>query len=126
MINLRFLLIGLVILSLSCATIPTKPISQSDLSSLMGEWKGDRYCNTHLDSQIVNLKLNENLEGKLIGIKTYPFQGKIENGQLVILLETGLQMKLNFYKDSGKLMLKGNYRWDEKNCIGTFSFRKVE
>jgi hypothetical protein len=41
--RLIYLIFGLIFLSLSCASIPVKSISQSDLGDLKGKWKGTRY-----------------------------------------------------------------------------------
>ena len=48
--SINYLMVGLMIFSLSCATVPVKPISESDLADLKGKWKGTRYGLGYTDS----------------------------------------------------------------------------
>lgn len=118
---------------LSCATIPIRPLSQSDIPKLVGKWEG--VLNASSDSvsseQSTELEiLSEKLEGKWIihgtsqGTIGHLFVGKIGDGRLVFSWEKDRWVKLSFIKSNGKMELKGPFQWGQWQ--GTLSFRKVK
>jgi hypothetical protein len=117
---------------LTCATIPVKPLTQSDLPDLKGEWEG-YYGGGNFRERIELEIFNENLEGKAAfygtipgGTVSFPFYGKIENGRLVYSWSYSGNdnwMKLSFRKGDGKMKLEGEYQI--RQWSGTMSLRKV-
>lgn len=122
------LILFLVQMFLGCATIPIKPLSQSDLPDLKGRWEGVRHGTTYTLPTELEIS-NENLEGKIIfhgataGTVSYQFYGKIENGKLVSSWGRDRWIKLSFRKGEGKMKLEGDYQWMQWS--GTMSLHKV-
>lgn len=129
--HLIYVMLGLMIVNLSCATVPPTPISRDNLSQLVGKWKGDFYCTTHSSEQFSELKiLNENLEGEITfdttkrKETTHAFSGQMQQGKFTISWEKDRWVKLMLYKLDNKIQLKGNFEWREHR--GTLSFQKGE
>ncbi len=82
-----FVMLFLALLA-GCATIPVKPITQTDLPDLKGKWEG-YYGGGNFRERIELEIINENLVGSITwhgtpsDTATTPFRGTIENGRLV-------------------------------------------
>jgi len=129
----RSVLFLLPVVLFSCATIPIKPLSQSDIPELVGKWEGSLNARggDELSVQSTELKIfNEKLEGKWIihgtsqGTVGHPFVGSIEDGRLVFYWEKDRWVKLSLAKSNGKMQLKGPFQW--RQWQGTLSFQKVK
>jgi len=116
----------------SCATIPIKPLAQSDIPELVGKWKGILDASSGSVSSVQSTELeifNDKLEGKWIihgtsqGTVGHPFVGRIEDGRLVFSWEEDRWVKLSLAKSNGKIQLKGPFQW--RQWQGTLSFQKV-
>lgn len=126
-----FLVLFLVLI-LGCATIPVKPLTQSDLPDLKGEWEG-YYGGGNFRERIELEIFNEKLEGKITfhgtvpaGTVSMPFYGKVEDGRLAYSWTysgSDNWMNLSFHKGDGKMKLEGEYRI--RQWGGTMSLRKV-
>jgi len=117
----------------SCATIPIKPLEQSDIPELIGKWKGVLKATSGSESSEQSTELeifNEGLEGKWIihgtsqGTVSHPFVGKIEGSKFVFSWANDRWVKLGLIKSNDKKKLEGPFRWSQWD--GTLSFRKVE
>ncbi len=111
------LFFALVVL-LSCATLPIKPITQADLPDLKGEWKGSCDDRGGTYTQPIELTiLDEKLNGSWTWhhanrpSETFPFYGKIENGKIVYSFPGG-RVNLSLRKGEGKMKLEGDYQAD--------------
>ncbi|MBM4307127.1 MAG: hypothetical protein FJ123_10360 [Deltaproteobacteria bacterium] len=131
-------ILGLILLFasvvlLSCTTIPTKPLTQSDIPELVGKWKGVLKATSGSESSEQSTELeifNESLEGKWVihgtsqGTVSHPFVAKLENGRLILSWPKDRWVKLGLIKSNDKKKLEGPFRWSQWD--GTLSFRKVE
>lgn len=131
-------ILGLILLFasvvlLSCTTIPTKPLTQSDIPELVGKWKGVLKATSGSESSEQSTELeifNESLEGKWVihgtsqGTVSHPFVAKLENGRLILSWPKDQWVKLGLIKSNDKKKLEGPFRWSQWD--GTLSFRKVE
>jgi hypothetical protein len=134
----KWFIVILLIFSLGCVTVPIKPITQNNVTDLVGTWRGSMSLSAYGEKSIDlsfrrSLKLeiyNSNLIGKVTfpsskdQIERYPFNGKIEGGRLVAYWKNGSWMKLNLREDSGKITLEGDY--DFSRFAGTVSLEKVQ
>lgn len=128
----KMIIKGFVILFLAliagCASIPVKPIMQSDLPDLKGEW-GGYYGGGNFRERIELEIFNEKLEGKITfhgtipaGTVSMPFYGRVEKGRLVHTWGDNW-VKLSFHKGDGKMKLEGEYQVSQWS--GTMSLRKI-
>jgi hypothetical protein len=112
----RFMILSFLVLFLSsvglfsCGSVSETPISQSDIPSLIGKWEG-RYVDAAGWPDLVTVQiLNETLEGH-ISHTGYPtgnaFNGKIENGNLVVSWEKDRWINLKLRKDGREIKLVG-------------------
>ncbi len=129
------LLAGLLTLS-ACASIPISPISQGDLPSFKGTWKGTREMNwgrlrSH-DPAIMEVQ-NDSipLKGELTilfmqGTDPRVFQfdnGTIDpKGNLVLPLSEDTKAVLSFHKGENKMRLDGYYYY--LNYLGRLTLDK--
>lgn len=123
------LFFALVVL-LSCATLPIKPITQADLPDLKGEWKGFYDDRGGTYTQPIELTiLDEKLNGSWTWHHanrppdTFPFYGKVENGKIVYLFPGG-RVNLSLRKGEGKMKLEGDYQADQG--AGRMNLNKVK
>jgi hypothetical protein len=134
MIFLSCLILSLVLI-VSCATAPIKPISQADLPDLKGKWKGfyqDRVATTYIQPVELEIEGFKDLQvkGKITfghadrPATSFPFYGKIESGKIAFSWQGGQYINLGLRKGGGKMELEGNYRIQQWE--GTISLNKVE
>ncbi len=92
------------VVPLGCSTGPERPISQSDIPDLIGNWEG-RYNASGWVQRVTVQILNDSLEGNISfsSLAAMPFTGKIENGRLVISWEQDCWINMKFGKEKTKL-----------------------
>ena len=130
----RFMVLNVLVLflcsviSLGCSTGSERPISQSDIPDLIGTWEG-RYDAGGLPRLIRVQILNDSLEGNISSSSSFiptpkAFNGKIENGSLVVSWEKdrGINMKLR--KDGREIKLVGDIQTFQGKK--TLTFEKVK
>lgn len=131
-------MIFLLVIGFGCSTSYTQSITESDLSDLIGKWKGTMSVPYYGEKSVTAPKrptaelviLNSSLRGKLTRYfsknqtKSIPFSGKIEDGKLVSYWKEGGWIKLNLQKNEGKLKLVGDY--DFVKIAGSMSLEKVQ
>ena len=123
------LFLSLVVL-LSCGTLPIKPVTQADLPDLKGEWKGFYEERGRTQSQPIELKLGEELNGSWTWHfgnrppETFPFHGKIENGRINVFHPGAGQINLSLRKGEGKMKLEGDFQFER--TAGTMYLNKVK
>ena len=98
------------VISLGCSTSSERPISQSDIPDLIGKWEG-RYDASNFPELVRVQILNDSLEGN-ITVEGYPtpkaFNGKIENGSLVLSWEKDRWINMKLRKDGREIKLVGD------------------
>jgi hypothetical protein len=116
------------VISLGCSTGSEKSISQSDIPDLIGKWEG-RFDSGGFPELVRVQILNDSLEGNISSSSSFipalkAFNGKIENGSLVVSWEKdrGINMKLR--KDGREMKLESNYQWSQYK--GTFTLEKIK
>lgn len=119
----------ILVLTLGCASLSVKPITQDDLPDLKGKWKGfyqDRNNPAYvqpIELEIWNFE-GFNVYGRAIWshanrpATSTPFVGKIESGRLM-----GGYINLTLRKGDGKMKLEGEYRIE--TFEGTVSMNKI-
>jgi hypothetical protein len=132
MLNVLALLLCSVI-SLGCGSGSERPISQSDIPDLIGTWEG--HYPSALPRQIKVQILNDSLEGNMsfrnpheegaVPTTLIPFNGKIENGKLV-LWEKNLTLNFKLRKDGKGMKLEGNYQDQASQYSGTLTLEKIK
>jgi len=108
----------------SCATLPNKPISKSDLPSLKGKWEGQRTtgagtaANTDLEIfndtlplkgtlTVHNVVTRQGTPGRTV---VHEFQGgTINEAGNFILKSDQILFELSLYQGEGKMKLEGDY-----------------
>jgi hypothetical protein len=134
----KWLVLLVFILSLSCATSSKTPVTQMNLTHLIGKWKGVMTVPAHGATEYasrlqpsVELEIfDASLKGKLTRFftsnetKGFPFFGKIDNGKLVAHWKNGLWMKLHLEEKNGKTMLKGIHNFVKSG--GSISLEKIQ
>jgi len=133
----KWFIVILLIFIMGCVTVPIKPITQYNVTDLVGKWRGSMSLSAYGEKSI-DLSFRRSLEleiynSSLIGKVTFPsskdqlerylFRGKLEGGRLVAYWKNGSWMKLNLQQDDEKLRLEGNY--DFPRFAGTVSLEKV-
>ena len=98
------------VISLGCSTGSERSISQSDIPDLIGIWEGRYDWGGFADLVRVQI-LNDSLEGN-ITVEGYPtpkaFNGKIENGSLVLSWEKDRWINMKLRKDGREIKLVGD------------------
>ena len=122
-----------LVLLLSCATLPAKPITQADLPDLKGKWKGfyqyrgGSYTTVTLavELEIFDEKLNGNWTWNHADRPptSFPSNGKIENGRIMYSWPGG-QVNLGLRKGEGTMKLEGDYQFEPYE--GTMYLNKVK
>jgi hypothetical protein len=118
--RLTYVIIGLIFLSLSCASIPVKSISQSDLEDLKGKWKGTRYgigytAPTELEILNTTIPISASItfHETRTGTYTYTLTGELQDGKLFFFTwnRNEYWVKLTLRKGNDKIKLEGDYQW---------------
>jgi hypothetical protein len=110
------------VISLGCSTGTEKSISQSDIPDLIGKWEG-RYDASGWPDLVTVQILNDSLEGNITfgGVSLMPiaFNGKIENGSLVVSWEKDRWINMKLRKDGREIKLVGEIQTPEHKGILT-------
>ena len=131
------LMIWMLVIGFGCTPGDVKPITDSDLSDLVGKWKGtmsvpfygEKYQTAPVRPTAELTIFNSNLRGRLtkyftnVQTRSIAFFGKIEGGKLVSYWKDGSWVKLTLSKADGRLKLVGDY--DFGKTAGTMSLEKV-
>ena len=114
------------VISLGCSTSSERPISQSDIPDLIGKWEG-RY-NWSGFPDLVRMQIrNDSLEGNISygSISTeIAFNGKIENGNLVVSWGKDRWINVKLRKDGREIKLVGNIQSSQSK--ETLTLEKVK
>jgi len=130
--SISYLIAGLMIFSLSCATVPVKSISESDLADLKGKWKGTRYglgYTAPTEMEIFNTTIPISAAIPFYETRTGTFtstlMGELQDGKLFLFSWSRDEywLKLSLRKGNGKMKLVGAYQWG-KYGEGTLSLSK--
>jgi hypothetical protein len=123
------------VISLGCGAGSERPISQSDIPDLIGTWEG-RYPAGGLPRMMRVQILNDSLEGNISfrnpteegAVPSVPiaFNGKIENGRLVVSWEKDLRINMKLRKDGREMKLEGNYQDQASNYSGPLTLEKIK
>jgi hypothetical protein len=134
----KWLMLSVFVLSLGCATSPQTPVTQINLTDLIGKWKGEMTVPAHGETEYasrlrpsVELEIfNASLKGRLTRFfvnnekKYVPFFGKIDDGKLVANWKNDYWMKLHLEDKNGKLLLKGVHNFVKSG--GSISLEKIQ
>jgi hypothetical protein len=121
----KSLMLLVFVLSLGCATSSQTPVTQINLTSLIGKWKGVMTVPAHgateyaarLQSSVELEIFDASLKGRLTRFftdtetKHFSFFGKIDDGKLVAQWKNGLWMKLHLEEKNGERILKGDHNF---------------
>lgn len=113
----RFMVLNVLVLflssviSLGCSTGSEKSISQSDIPDLIGKWEG-RFDAGGFPELVKVQILNDSLEGNISSSSSFipigrAFNGKIENGSLVVAWEKDRWINMKLRKDGREIKLVG-------------------
>jgi len=128
----NYLMAGLMIFILSCATVPVKSISESDLADLKGKWKGTRYglgytapTEMEIFNTAIPISAAITFHETRTGTFTSTLMGELQDGKLFLFSWSRDEywLKLSLRKGDGKMKLVGAYQWG-KYGEGTLSLSK--
>jgi len=134
----KWLMLLVFVLCLGCATSSKTPVTQINLTSLIGKWKGVMTVPAHGETEYasrlqpsVELEIfDASLKGRLTRFftsnetKQFPFLGKIDDGKLVAHWKNGYWMKLHLKEKNGKMILKGDHNFVKSG--GSISLEKIQ
>jgi hypothetical protein len=123
------------VISIGCGAGSERPISQSDIPDLIGTWEG-RYPAGGLPVGMRVQILNDSLEGNISFVRytatgavpsvSIAFNGKIENGRLVVSWEKDCWINMKLSKDGKEMKLEGNYQDQASGYSGTLTLEKIK
>ena len=134
----KWLLLLVFVLSFGCAASSQTPVTQINLTNLIGKWKGEMTVPAHGETEYaarlrphVELEIfDASLKGRLTRFfandkkKHFPFFGKIDDGKLVARWKNNRWMKLDLEEKNGKLILKGVHNLVQSG--GSISLEKIQ
>jgi len=134
----KWLMLLVFVLSVGCATSSQTPVTQINLTSLIGKWKGVMTVPAHGETEYaarlqpsVELEIfDTSLRGRLTRFftnaeaKHFPFFGKIDDGKLVAHWKNGRWMKLHLKQKNGNILLKGFHNFVKSG--GSISLEKIQ
>jgi len=123
-----------VLILVSCASIPLKPVTESDCQDLKGKWEGTRYGLGY--SAATNLEIvNDTFPliglltfyGTRVGTTKYILKGNLRDGKIYFLYKNleHYKVELILYKEASRMELRGDYQWGPYG-EGTISLKKVK
>jgi hypothetical protein len=116
------------VISLGCSAGSERSISQSDIPDLIGKWEG-RFDAGGFPELVRMQILNDSLEGNISSTSSLipigkAFNGKIENGSLVVSWEKDRWINMKLRKDGREIKLVGEIQTFQGKK--TFTLEKIK